>query len=103
MIEHILFLGLNDKNTKQQEIDTVNAYKITMRAVIRAGYTGATITEATGFYTHDDGATVIEKSLRIDIIDANERKTAALIEDLKNLFNQESILLQRTESTIDFI
>lgn len=103
MMEHILFLGLNDKNTRAQEIATLDAYKITMRAVIAAGYDGATITEATGFYTHENGATVIEKSLRIDILGATEPKTAVLVEELKKLFNQESILLQRTESSVDFI
>lgn len=102
MMEHILFLGLNDKDSKVQEINTLDAYKITMRAVIRAGYEGATITEATGFYTHENGATVIEKSLRIDILGATEPKTAALVHDLKALFNQESILVQRTESSVDF-
>lgn len=103
MIEHILFLGLNDKNTRVQEIATLDAYKIAMRAVIAAGYDGASITEATGFYTHADGSTVIEKSLRIDILGAREDATAALIRDLKKIFNQESVLLQRTESSVDFI
>lgn len=103
MIEHILFLGLNDKNTRVQEIATLDAYKIAMRAVIAAGYDGASITEATGFYTHADGSTVIEKSLRIDILGAREDVTAALIQDLKKIFNQESVLLQRTESSVDFI
>lgn len=103
MIEHILFVGLNDKDTKQQEIDTVNAYKIAMRAVIAAGYEGASITESTGFYTHDNGATVIEKSIRIDILNADRRRTGALIEDLKRALNQESILFQQTETSADFV
>lgn len=103
MIQHVLFLGLNDKDSKVQEVSTIDAYKIAMRAVIRAGYTGATITEATGFYTHENGATVIEKSLRIDILDANDRNTAALIDDLKGLFNQESILLEKNNTSVEFI
>ena len=103
MIQHVLFLGLNDKDSKVQEVNTIDAYKITMRAVIRAGYTGATITEATGFYTHEDGVTVIEKSLRIEILNANDHNTAALIEDLKGLFNQESILLEKHNTSIQFI
>lgn len=103
MKNDILFLGLNDKDSKVQEINTVDAYKLAMRAVIRAGYNGASITESTGFYTHDDGQTVIEKSLRIDILNAETRKTSALIEDLKAVFNQESILLEETESTVKFL
>lgn len=93
--KNVLYMGLNDKKSKAQEINTVDAYKITMRAVQRAGYEGATITEATGFYTHESGAVVIEKSLRIEILFADDKKTAALVEDLKTLFNQESIALER--------
>lgn len=103
MLKHILFIGLNDKDTKQQEIDTVNAYKIAMRLVVASGYEGATITEATGFYTHENGATVIEKSIQIEIIGADKKRTAELVQSLKTAFNQESILFQETEATARFI
>ena len=93
MKKHILFLGLNDKDSKMQEINTVDAYKITM-ATIKKYYSGATVQEATGFYTHENGESVIEKSLVISILFAEDEKTARLAEDLKNLFNQESIALQ---------
>ena len=74
-----------------------------MRCVIAAGYEGASITEATGFYTHANGATVIEKSIRIDILNADRRRTGALIEDLKQALNQESILFQQTETSANFV
>ena len=93
--KNVLYVGLNDKTTKAQEINTLDAYKITMRAVQRAGYDGATITEATGFYTHESGAVVIEKSLRIEILFCNEEKTAELVQSLKILFNQESIAIEK--------
>ena len=35
--KHILYIGLNDKDTKQQEITTVDAYKIIQRAVLGVG------------------------------------------------------------------
>ena len=39
MKKHILFLGLNDKDSKMQEISTLDAYKITM-ATIKKYYDG---------------------------------------------------------------
>ena len=93
--KHVLYLGLNDKDTKQQEISTIDAYKIVTRATLAAGYEGATITEATGIYTHAAGEVVIEKSLEIGLLFADDSRTDALIKELKVLFNQESIALQK--------
>ena len=60
----------------------------------------ATITDATGFYTHDDGTFVIEKTLKIEKIDFpgdfDMERAAA---DLKQMFNQESIAVEF--STVD--
>ena len=95
--KHTLYLGLNDKATKHQEIDTVTAYKLVMQSVIGCGYEGASVSECTGFYTHQDGQFTIEKSLRIEILFASDKNTLQLVEELKKLFNQESIALQ-TES-----
>ena len=85
--QYTLFLGLNDKIKKVQIINTLEAYKILMNLL-----SGATITESTGFYKHEDGTLVIEKSLQIQILDFdNNLNINKLIEDLKTLFNQESI------------
>lgn len=92
--KHTLYIGLNDKDTKQQKIATVEAYKILYNMLRAAGYEGATISEATGFYTHDNGTIVIEKSLRVEVLYANDKKTDDLIQQLKIVLNQESIALQ---------
>lgn len=92
--KHTLYIGLNDKDTKQQKIATVEAYKILYNMLRAAGYEGATISEATGFYTHENGAIVIEKSLRVEVLFANDKKTDDLIQQLKIVLNQESIALQ---------
>ena len=93
----ILFLGLNDKDAKIQLINTLEAYKVVMNSVAGVGYEGATVSECTGFYTHASGDFVIEKSLRIEILFSDEKKTLKLIDILKNAFNQESIALQHEE------
>lgn len=93
MKKHILYIGLNDKDSKQQEISTLDAYKIIFNAV-KKYYDGATITESRGFYTHESGAVTFENSLICSILFADDDKTRQLAEDLKILLNQESIALE---------
>lgn len=93
MKKHILYIGLNDKDSKQQEITTLDAYKIIFNAV-KKYYDGATITESRGFYTHESGAVTFENSLICSILFADDDKTRQLAEDLKILLNQESIALE---------
>lgn len=93
MKKHILYIGLNDKDSKQQEISTLDAYKIVFNAV-KKYYDGATITESRGFYTHESGAVTFENSLVCSILFADDDKTRLLAEDLKILLNQETIALE---------
>lgn len=101
--KHILFLGLNDKNTKKQEIDTMQAYNLVFNAIQAVNYEGCTIAESIGCYTHNNGFFVVEKSLKIEILFASDSKTKRLIDDLKQKFNQESIILQIENITSDLI
>lgn len=88
-----LYLGLNDKDSKQQEIATVEAYKIVSN-LISSDFNGGTIFEAKGIYKHEDGQIVTETTLRIELLFAEQIKVKALCEILKKLFNQESIAVQ---------
>ena len=88
-----LYIGLNDKITKKQKIDTQEAIKISSN--ILAMYTGgATIYNATGIYKHDNGAIVIENTLRIEIINVHADRIKKAVTILKNVLNQESIIMQ---------
>lgn len=88
-----LYVGLNDKDTKTQKIDTLEAVKIVTN-LITAKCDGGTIYNATGIYKHDDGTIVIENTLRIELIDTPEDILSDLIDTLKNVLNQESIIKQ---------
>lgn len=88
-----LYVGLNDKDTKTQKIDTVEAFKIVTN-LITAICDGGTIYNATGIYKHDDGQIVIENTLRIELIDVDDAALEDLIQTLKNVLNQESIIKQ---------
>lgn len=82
-----LFLGLNDKDTKRQELTTVDAFKI-VNNIIK----DCTIVEGKGKYTHTDGSIVIETTFIITIFDFdNTTDIKAICNQLKTVLNQESI------------
>lgn len=55
-----LYCGLNDKDTKKQEISTEEAQNVFNGLVARM-FDGATVWTADGVYTHVDGTQVSEK------------------------------------------
>lgn len=97
MKKFTLYLGLNDKETKQQKIATVEAFKIVSN-LIAARFEGGTIFEADGVYKHGNGALVIEKTLRIELLFVERPAVVAFVKTLKEIFNQESVAVQ--EETI---
>lgn len=88
-----LYVGLNDKDTKVQKIDTQEANKITMNII--TSYTdGATIYNATGIYKHEDGTIVLENTLKIELYEVSDEALTAIIDTLKRTLNQEAIIKQ---------
>lgn len=86
--------GLNDKVTKKQEIATLEAYKVVTNIIASYEVTGFTIYETSGYYIHQDKSVSIEKSLKIEIMFVELETIKAIIEQLKKVLNQESIILQ---------
>lgn len=89
-----LFVGLNDKDSKQQEINTVDAYKI-ISTMITATFDGGTISEATGIYKHQDGTFTTEITLRVEILFASVEQIRPFVDELKKVLNQEAIAVQK--------
>ena len=96
------YVWLNDKNTKQQEISTIDAFKLATRLTINY-FWGGTILESDWIYTHEDWQIVTEKTLKIEVItDKNATQIDLYVLKLKTLFNQESILVKKSLEDIDF-
>lgn len=93
MKKFTLYLGLNDKDSKQQQISTLEAYKVVSN-ILANDFGGGTIFEAQGIYKHEDGAVVVETTLRIEILFAELPAIKNLVATLKKVFNQESIAVQ---------
>lgn len=101
MKKYTLYIGLNDQTTKQQEIGTVDAYKIATN--IFCQYTGgATIYESKGVYTHNDGTIVIENTLLCLIFSDDPESVKKAAAALKTAFNQESVIIESTETNSIF-
>ncbi len=98
-----LYVGLNDKTTKMQEISTIQAYKLITNIVVANKVDGFTILEANGYYVHEDKSIFIEKSLKIEFLFIDIEVIKKIIEDLKIALNQESIILQKENVTSEMI
>ena len=98
----ILFLGLFDKDSKAQEISTLDAFKIASNLLTDIIGFG-TITEAVGVYTHDDGTIVNEPTLRIEVSNVELEPMKRLAIALKQAFNQESVAFEVVHSDFNFV
>ena len=100
--KYILNVGLNDKDTKIQKIDSIEAYKIVENTLLNNGLSGYTIYQGKGLYKHDNGDITQENTLIIEIIFTTEDIVDKIIKILKQVLNQESVLKQVQEITISF-
>lgn len=89
-----LYVGLNDRKTKMQEITTIQAYKLITNIVASHKVDGFTVLEASGYYRHEDNSISIEKSLKIEFLFIDMEVIRQIIKYLKMALNQESIILQ---------
>ena len=94
MDKYILYVGLNDKDTKTQKIDTLSAYNLTNNILLNY-VEGATITQSKGIYKHNNGNVVIENTLVIELLFTDKTTVETIAKELKMALNQESIAIQK--------
>ncbi len=93
-----LILGLGDKKTRQQKYSTIEAYKI-VNNLICSRFGGGTIYENRGVYTYENGQIVVETSLRICLPFTNDEAVKVFADNLKEMFDQETVIIQSLEVT----
>lgn len=100
MTQYTLYVGLNDKDTKIQKVSTLEAMKLITN--LCTTYTdGVTIFEADGIYKHDNGTIVIEKTLRIELLFIEKEVVKTIVDTIKRLLNQESVVVKIEEVNSD--
>ena len=104
-----IFVGLNDKESKLQEVSTLEAAKFLQREIVKE-FEGGTISEATGIYRHQDGTGfVMENTLKVEIFffgsskEEARRAVVPFINRVKDFLNQETVALQLEEIESELI
>lgn len=97
-------LGLNDKDTKLQKYSTLEAYKVVTN-LICARFGGGSVFEGRGVYRHTDGSNTVvsDTTLFIFISGAERSAVMAFCAELREIFNQESVMLSEREEITSFI
>lgn len=104
MQKHILTIGLNDKDTKQQKYDIVTCYKL-VENVLKENTNGYTIYQTNGGYKHDNGEFVQEISLRVELMFIEKEKVIEIANIIKSpiVLNQETIAYEIVTSNSELI
>ena len=96
-----LYLGLDDKDSKRQEIPTEAAQALVQSEVAKR-FDGGTIYATNGVYKHDDGTVVTERTIKMEITfydgepKENNVNIRSFCDWLKMVFNQESVSVARS-------
>lgn len=97
--KYSFYIGLNDKDSKVQIIETLTASNIVNRVFIENGVDGATITSGKGIYKHENGEIVIEETIIVQVYEFDSIiNVRQICNELKNLLNQESIAVEKRET-----
>ena len=105
MFEYTMTIGLNDKDSKRQEVTTCDAKNMISETLLhKFDIFAFTMIDCAGVYTHDDGAIVSENSIRVEIAsdDCIDDTIGLIIKEKKKVLNQECIMLKKSISDISF-
>ena len=103
IIKYNIYIGLNDKDSKKQEVSTRRAKQEVIKILNNNNITGLTMYEVAGVFKHEDGTTTFEKSLKVELLEVKKEDILKSIQELKKALNQESILLEEEEKKVNFI
>lgn len=98
-----IYIGLNDKDSKKQEVSTRRAKQEAIKILNNNNITGLTIYEVMGVFKHEDGTITFEKSLKVELLEVEEEDVLRSINELKKALNQECIMLEEEQKKVNFI
>lgn len=105
MVKNQFTIGLFDKDTEKQEIQTNEAKNLIAEILIeKFGIFAFTMIECSGVYRMDSSSRIVfEPSIRVEIATDEELTEAdAIIGNLKEALNQESIMHEVSKEHIYF-
>ena len=98
----IYYIGTKDKDTKDYKLTDESIKQTIMDEFIKEYPLGFTITEGIGYYKHDSGEVVTEKTFIVTVLDITF-PNHNLIYRLNCELNQECIAVQVLNDSVMFI
>ncbi len=95
MLESRIYVGLRDRETREQHFDT-DKYKSILKEVCRNYHTPFSLQMIEGGYYHDDGSWVDENTLLITLIGTPRKIVYEIARDVCTFFRQESVMITCT-------
>ena len=96
------YIGKFDKLTHKQELSNEFILNAIHKILTKHNVLGYTVTSCKGCYTHTNGTIVREPSYKVTVCDTH-LPFRIICNELKLQLNQESILVEVYDSTIQFI
>lgn len=100
-VQYVLYVGTNDKDTNEPVCSHEEAMEKAKQILIDH-FGGYTISDAEGGWTDENGEIYVEYSLVIYLSDTAIQEVYAAADDLKEEFNQSSILIQKNPTATEF-
>ena len=100
-VQYVLYLGTNDKDTDEPVLPPEQA-KEQLKDILIQRFGGYTITDANGGWVGDDGTEYQEYTLVIYLSDTTLEDVHSLCDELIDVYNQSSVLIQANVTTTEF-
>lgn len=92
ILKTTLYVGLNDKDSRKQEITQAQAKRIISRILASNNIEGATFLKAEGLYTYlTDNKMEQENTFKIEILFAKSKQIEKAVAQIKEFLNQETV------------
>lgn len=98
-----LYIGLNDKDTKCQEITNLDAKAEISTILFKYFPDGFTLQECQGMYRHEDGTVVCENTIKVTLFNYDFVGISDVIKEIKYKLNQESVATEYLETVVNFV
>ena len=97
-----IYIGLNDSETGVQKFDSAKYLSI-LKNACRSYKVAFSIQEISGGYFHEDGRYTEENTLMLTLIDVPEQIVIELAKDFCAFFQQESVMVTSSPTSVIFI
>ncbi len=100
--QYSIYIGLNDSQTGMQKFST-ERYLSILKNVCRSYKVAFSVQTINGGYFHEDGRYTEENTLMLGLMDIREETVMEIAKDLCAFFNQESVMVTASPSSVVFV